>query len=747
MDAEGPVGASSWLMKPRQQEIHRRLGLLGPGPASAYIDACRILASEPPFEFATHLVAHCLREIEGSLLSFLCPPETEVAGHSKRIGVILGSLGLAPDDPAAQRWLALASEGLHRWAHRRGLAEPRPMDQQFVQLWHETEDILDAVTERMERRYLTYRDRLDDLAAKDAPTGHDMRFLREGVPNNPLALGRFFERVTSPNWLGPLRKHGYFRYPPAPRHDPETGHVILPPWPQGWYLAHVATADENAAAEVAAIIAELPETENRRVDAYEVEAALGMPPAAAASVVPVICKRIAARPPLLPDDVGKLAVRLVAAHQIGEALALAEHLLALQRWVPSETEEATLFPERPRPLPRIERWQYEHVLRALVPQLVDHASARALELFCDLLQAAVEMSRRATDPPPPHDDSYSWRPAIEDHAQNMDLDVTGDLTSAVRDATEQLAEQEPGRVPLLVAALEQRPWRVFHRVALHLLRRHAEGSMDLVAARLTDRALFDDPDCRYEYVHLLGECFSTLSADQQSAILAWIDAGPDLEAERQFHREVTGEEPTDDDIAQAARAWRRDRLAPIARHLTGGRREAYEQWVAEVGEPEHPDFVAYHETFMGSVSPEWADQLPGMPTEEIIGRLKSFTPIQGFRAPTPRGLGDALTGCVAARPAEFARSATSFCEVEATYVRAVVDGLKQAVANRDPFPWEPVLELCAWAVAQQDAVEQDQLAKAWDRDPTWRWTRSAIAHGGPLRASRADVERDRALDA
>ncbi len=40
MDAKGPVDASNWLMEPRQQEIHRRLGLLGPGPASAYIDAC-----------------------------------------------------------------------------------------------------------------------------------------------------------------------------------------------------------------------------------------------------------------------------------------------------------------------------------------------------------------------------------------------------------------------------------------------------------------------------------------------------------------------------------------------------------------------------------------------------------------------------------------------------------------------------------------------------------------------------------
>ncbi|MFC2032566.1 hypothetical protein ACFLUS_04290, partial [Chloroflexota bacterium] len=56
---------------PRQRRIHRRLGLIGPGCASFYQDACRIVSIQPPFKATTHLVAHLLREIESSLRAVL----------------------------------------------------------------------------------------------------------------------------------------------------------------------------------------------------------------------------------------------------------------------------------------------------------------------------------------------------------------------------------------------------------------------------------------------------------------------------------------------------------------------------------------------------------------------------------------------------------------------------------------------------------------------------------------------------
>ena len=48
----------------RERHIHERMLLVGVGPAAFYRDACRILRLDPPLATTTHLVRHCLREIE-----------------------------------------------------------------------------------------------------------------------------------------------------------------------------------------------------------------------------------------------------------------------------------------------------------------------------------------------------------------------------------------------------------------------------------------------------------------------------------------------------------------------------------------------------------------------------------------------------------------------------------------------------------------------------------------------------------
>src|SRR5437867_3748131 len=47
----------------RQENIHRRLLLIGPGPASFYRDACSLM-NESQLESTSHVVAHLLREVD-----------------------------------------------------------------------------------------------------------------------------------------------------------------------------------------------------------------------------------------------------------------------------------------------------------------------------------------------------------------------------------------------------------------------------------------------------------------------------------------------------------------------------------------------------------------------------------------------------------------------------------------------------------------------------------------------------------
>jgi hypothetical protein len=134
--------------------------------------------------------------------------------------------------------------------------------------------------------------------------------------------------------------------------------------------------------------------------------------------------------------------------------------------------------------------------------------------------------------------------------------------------------------------LERRPWRVFHRLALHLLRLFPHVEPFLVAERLTDRARFDAPGLRHEYALLARDHFGQLSANEQALILRWIEAGPE-------ERPSPGELASGEQTERQVRAWRLIRLAPMRDSLPPTWRRRYQELAAELGEPEHPDFLAY----------------------------------------------------------------------------------------------------------------------------------------------------------
>jgi hypothetical protein len=197
---------------PRQSRIHRRLLLVGPGAASFYLDACRLMAIEPPFEATTHLVAHLLRETESSLRdvleSFMERSERlDKKGkpakptHEDEIRAILKGLEILETDAMAEAWLRLPGKsgyGLHARAHRDDLARPRPVNREYRQFWDEMEAILDTVLEKFESRYLESHRTLDALLAVTNPTRADAQRLRLNVPNNLVAFGYFFHRLNNP---------------------------------------------------------------------------------------------------------------------------------------------------------------------------------------------------------------------------------------------------------------------------------------------------------------------------------------------------------------------------------------------------------------------------------------------------------------------------------------------------------------------------------------------------------------------
>ena len=715
---------------PRQKTIYEELQqLVGPGPAKFFRDACWLMANPHQLEGTAHLVAHLLREIESALRAVFWPVAQNAAesiprvpSQKEEIRAILRSLEISEDAPEAGAWFQFAVN-LNRLAHRRGLAAPR-RPKEIENLWYQGQDLLTVLLRSLPEHFLKWIQMLDELRAKPEPNDDDLKRLTQEIPNNAVMRRYFFNNLQHPAWLPPLWQKGFFRHPQAPIRNEEEGTIQFPPWPEARYLARMARPKPDLVAE---IIREMENTDNAAVLSDLLDALLAMPPCVSAQLVEKV-GQWAERPDwMLPEKLGQLIEHWAKGGQTEEALRVALVLLdvlpEIRRVEAGPDEEYWLSP---KPQARFDTWNYEEILEKHYPELVRAAGLPAAKLLCELLEKAIGHSE--TRGQEPEDYSYIWRPAIEEHEKNLGRTIKDALVTAVRDAAELVVRSRHGTIEEVVDAFEQRRWKVFRRIALHVLRVFADQALPLIAARLTDRNLFDDVGAPHEYFLLMRSCFSRLAKEDQATILGWIEAGPDIERFKEQQQNKCSA-PTDEEVARHREIWQRNRLAWIEpENLPQDWRERYRTLVEKHGEPEHPEFPVYMEC--GSVepaSPKTAEDLKAMSVAEIAEFLKAWTPPESlFGEPSREGLGRVLSSVVADEPERFASVAPQFQGLDPTYVRALLSGLEKSLKHHKTFDWMPVLDLCQWALAQPRQIE-DRRVEQMDADPDWGWTRKTIA--------------------
>jgi hypothetical protein len=146
-------------------------------------------------------------------------------------------------------------------------------------------------------------------------------------------------------------------------------------------------------------------------------------------------------------------------------------------------------------------------------------------------------------------------------------------------------------------------------------------------------------------------------------------------------------------------------------------------------------------------SPLTVDEMRQASVPDIVTRLNAWQPTGEFMGPSPEGLSRVLASAAEENPARFASDVERFSDVEPTYVRGIITGLRAAVNKERAFDWAPVLNLCRWVVGQP--VGSDDSGGSFERDQGWRLTRKAIVDllkagfkAGPCRipfAQRDDV--------
>jgi hypothetical protein len=735
---------------PRQERIYERLRLFSPAAPPFYRDACRIMDADPPFDSASHLVAHLMRELESSLRAALEPYKNREEGpkknnlsnlcevcrapltaenHKDDISALLRGLEIPDDHSIAVAWLNLAGT-IHGRAHRDNLAPTRPMDDGFRQFWAQMTDILFVVLDKLESRYLESLPFLDALLAIKAPTKKEAKKLQLFAPNNPATYGYFFHRNNNPAWLKPLCAQKLFDHPQEPISEVVKDGITTsyPPWPQSRYLVRMAASDDPDIQETVLGIALKVETENIAIHLDLADIAKALPAAKAAKLSEKAVTWIGDQKHLfhlLPEKLGELIAHLSNGGEFDAALTLARSVLTVLPNPRATDDENSIWNWHRDPVSRLEGWDYQRVLSLALPDLVAAGTVRTLEMLCDLLETAVDFHQAPVDLEDVIDHSSIWRPDLEN--RNHD-DVKEYLVSAVRKAAEQIVAADLGQVPALVSILESRRWLIFKRLALHLLRLSPDLARDLIIDRLTDRANFDERELWHEYILLMRDHFADLTETQRDDVLGWIDEGPTLDIVKERREKWDGTRLTDSEAEKSEKFRKLRLLAPLRDVLPEDWSKRYRQWVTETEEPQFAEYPSPPPQMgFGFNSPKSAEELTGMSISEILAFLRDWKrPADDPFSPSPEGLGQELTTLVTSKPESFAKEANRFRLLATTYVRCFLSGILAATSQQKAFPWSPIFSLCRWVIKQPREVSQ-QPHQSQDEDRGWIESRSVVA--------------------
>jgi hypothetical protein len=724
MDEPNEQGFSYPCFNERQVKIYQNLhNLIGQGSAAFYKDACRIINLNPPLESTTHIVAHLFREIESSLRDVLDPisnknisiktkkNKNEKDNQKTEILSILKSLEIPEDEPIAQKWLSLAERNsdynLAKRTHRSALAAPRQFDNDFLESFNSMEDIFNFVLDRVRVRYLTYIELLDSLLLKSVPVKEDIDLLLNNIPQNYVTMSYFFNKLSSPAWLKPLRVAGFFMRPPEIVLNDKDGTIYSHVWPESNYLSRMSEYDPDEVVDI--FLEDVPYVENVWVLGDLAETALKLSPAQASLLVDKVIYWVQAiYPRKIPDKLGQLVIHIANGGEIDSALGLAKILFEIMP--DPRTKNGSITENRyfmPNPTTRFEIYDYDKLVSEVFQTLIEFVGLKAFELLCDILDSALTQSSRYSDKNVDSMYSSIWRPSIEGDKGNCG-DLRGTLISVVRDCAEQIVRINEANVSILIASLDSKKSEIFHRIALYTLRKFSIIAIHLIEDHLTDKSLFDNLYNINEYKLLFKDYFRILNVNQKEIFLKWIEAGPDLEMIKKLRERYDGVVPSDDELSIYRKTWQRDGLALVRNDLPPSWKDFYEVLVKDVGDPDSSEnSLLGAQTRLGSASPKSEEEFRDMSINRIIDFLRIWNPPDDLSCLSREGVGNTLSNVIANEPDRFAVNSMMFKELDIVYINALFWGLRKSKEKGNSFSWPAVLDLSQWIMER--SVKDNEL--------------------------------------
>jgi hypothetical protein len=446
-----------------------------------YRDAWFILNNSHLFKTSSHLIAHCLREVESAIRETLSRHLLEKRGTKREEinGIIESVLHIIGDDKKeelneiGEKWFEFVSNQ-NTFVHRNNIDSPHSVEE----IKKRFEDFNKVFSVLLPYLYLyvhKIKQKIDELI-NSGNKNNVLEAFGKTIPKNPYFLSYFFSKIDS-TWLpelrkpesgkSELRKEGFFSNPPEPYQ--EGRYIRYPTWPQIEFLKRIIKEDPKATEEVISCILDMKENRNAKILDDLIEIIAEMPLDSLNlddKKIKDLCEKIhkwmdeadyLMYPLFLPNVLWKAIINIT---KIDEecGLTLVEYLLRITKH--GHTVYSVLLDHR-------------QIVMELYPEFVSITELRGLELLCSLLEKAIqyEESNLQGD----EDFSHIWYNTEKKHQHKL----KGILVAGILKNAKFMIENGISPLESILDVIENRPFKVFCRIARDIIEPYKHQSKHL----------------------------------------------------------------------------------------------------------------------------------------------------------------------------------------------------------------------------------------------------------------------------
>jgi len=554
----------------------------------------------------------------------------------------------------------------------------------------------------MTKLFFDIADTIDAVISKKTPSKEEQDYILSLIKEEKYAR-YFFKKLDNPFWFKVLKAKGYFEVCPGIVKIDST-YYRIPYWHVLDYLEKMSEYP-NFVDELIDIMKTITKSQVDNWHVYRsfLRMARKFPPEKAAEIVPFVKQWLENKQDNLLQsyEVNGLLEYLLEKEQKEASIKLIEFATSVWR------KERIIVGEKEATAESImDKGTLEELIKTNLHSMIEKYPKEIISVVTRNLEKAIRIEYENCEK---DDHSYIWRPAIEEHSQNMKLhDMKEILTIFLRDILNGTAKEESDIENILERFLNHKI-PIFKRLALHTLTEYKQKFDKLISSKMfpneeTVIKLMNDDNLRHELYRFIDLHFNDLTETQKKLIFAAILKGPILP-----NLEFSTEEKQN-----YRNKWKLEWLEVLKDKEFEPARKLYSELSGKIKfKPEHPDFISYSESFVGSVSPLSVEEILSKTTKEVVVYLKTFKEKSNWiKEPSKRALAQTLGYAIRKNPKKFEEKLEQFLDVPFDYTSEILLTFERLWQEKKGINWYRILEFCKNLVSSDRFWQNEERGRA-----------------------------------